>query len=583
MTRDEAQKEYDKMRKQQESELNRAEKKYRDKNKTNPTSESQLKDYGYDSASWASKYSNFEKDIAKHNLYVNSDKKTIIAVYDRDSYVVEIEDSFDQYINKFFAVSEQTGTIPNKNIVSDVAKKAMSDLISNNDKYFNMSDKDRSSIYSALKTYCETKAQNAYQTSITNHPRTVVDTMPITEVDDGYLALLKARSDEINNIVEQAGDKKLDEWGKDNSYPGEAQASSWFDGEIARTVATQAKDYDKAERDYLTQMASGKKKLFLGKYKKRLGYTDIDDDETRQSNKTSGNNNGVKIHRSTMQVSDWSKTNVSFSGCDMVVSAEMKTTNGTRVSVTMGSTQTISYSIYRKLSPILCIGNVNAKDYVGGPRTIAGSIVFTVFNQHWGTELIDQWQRAEGLAANKKVLMDEIAPLDITISMANEYGVCSRLALYSVRLFSEGQVMSINDIYTENTYQYVALNIDYLADINSEIDTSTSATVTPPTVAKSIKPVKDGGKTVTQDFNSKTDDRIKPPSYQMQVDPSKFKTRKQTIAYLEGLKKQAEDGYKKLYNQGAMSAELYKEYMSKSQGSYAKTVDRINAYYEGTM
>lgn len=161
----------------------------------------------------------------------------------------------------------------------------------------------------------------------------------------------------------------------------------------------------------------------------------------------------------------WTKTNVSFSGCDMVVSANMRSSSGRTVSVVMGSVQTVSYSIYRKLSPINCIGNVNAKDYVGGPRTVAGSLVFTVFHQHWATDLLDKFYKAEGYAANRKVFMDEVAPIDLTISMANEFGVKSRLALYSVRLFSEGQVMSINDIYTENTYQYVALNVDYLANI----------------------------------------------------------------------------------------------------------------------
>ena len=163
----------------------------------------------------------------------------------------------------------------------------------------------------------------------------------------------------------------------------------------------------------------------------------------------------------------WTKTNVSFSGCDMVVSANMRSSSGRTVSVVMGSVQTVSYSIYRKLSPINCIGNVNAKDYVGGPRTVAGSLVFTVFHQHWATDLLDKFYKAEGYAANRKVFMDEVAPIDLTISMANEFGVKSRLALYSVRLFSEGQVMSINDIYTENTYQYVALNVDYLANIEA--------------------------------------------------------------------------------------------------------------------
>lgn len=166
----------------------------------------------------------------------------------------------------------------------------------------------------------------------------------------------------------------------------------------------------------------------------------------------------------------WTKTNVSFSGCDMVVSANMRSTDGHTVSVVIGSLQTVSYSIYRTFSPILNIGNINAKDFVGGPRIIAGSLIFTVMHQHWATELLDKFMAAEGYADSKKIIMDEMAPMDLTISMANEFGVESRLAIYGVHLFNEGQVMSINDIYTENTYQYVALNIDYLANIHTVKD-----------------------------------------------------------------------------------------------------------------
>jgi virion structural protein len=46
--------------------------------------------------------------------------------------------------------------------------------------------------------------------------------------------------------------------------------------------------------------------------------------------------------------------------------------------------------------------------------------------------------------------------------MANEYGDKSHLALYGVTFVNEGQVMSINDIYTENTFQFYAKDVDYL-------------------------------------------------------------------------------------------------------------------------
>lgn len=128
----------------------------------------------------------------------------------------------------------------------------------------------------------------------------------------------------------------------------------------------------------------------------------------------------------------------------------------------IGEIQTISYSIHMEKRPVRSIGNVNAKDYVMGPRTIAGSLVFAVFNKHFAKDIIADHNGyfKEGTA----FMVDELPPFNIVISMANEYGLRSKLVIYGVRLLNEGQVMSVNDVYTENTYQFVATDIEYLND-----------------------------------------------------------------------------------------------------------------------
>ena len=60
-------------------------------------------------------------------------------------------------------------------------------------------------------------------------------------------------------------------------------------------------------------------------------------------------------------------------------------------------------------------------------------------------------------------MADEIPALDLTISFANEYGRMSSMRIFGVKLLNEGQVMSINDLYTENTYQFVALGMEPLS------------------------------------------------------------------------------------------------------------------------
>lgn len=144
----------------------------------------------------------------------------------------------------------------------------------------------------------------------------------------------------------------------------------------------------------------------------------------------------------------------------MAVTITIKTEAGT-ISQYLGSLQTISVSTSQNKVPVRCLGDINAKDYVDGPRTIAGSLVFAVFDQHWTTELREKLNDM-GVYQNKHTIADELPPFDVTINFENEYGYGSYMAIKGIRLMNEGQTMSINDIYTENTYQYVAMDIDYM-------------------------------------------------------------------------------------------------------------------------
>ena len=155
----------------------------------------------------------------------------------------------------------------------------------------------------------------------------------------------------------------------------------------------------------------------------------------------------------------------SYSGCDIVVTASLPLINGQAVSkyYTLGSIQTLSISTHQDKRPVRSLGIINAKDYVMGPRTIAGSMVFAVFNKHFATEIMKDLGRTQ----TSVILPDEIPALDITISFANEYGKKSRMAIYGVKIINEGQVMSINDLYTENTYQFVALGLEPLSSADS--------------------------------------------------------------------------------------------------------------------
>lgn len=160
----------------------------------------------------------------------------------------------------------------------------------------------------------------------------------------------------------------------------------------------------------------------------------------------------------------------SYAGVDIVVTARINnlsnTTNNLKEKVyTLGSLQTLSISTHQEKRAVRVIGSVNSLDYVMGQRTVAGSLVFAVFDKHFATEMFNDLKEATGKTFK---MVDELPGLDLTITFANEYGKKSRMAIYGVKIINEGQVMSINDLFTENTYQFVATSLDYLkTDISS--------------------------------------------------------------------------------------------------------------------
>lgn len=154
----------------------------------------------------------------------------------------------------------------------------------------------------------------------------------------------------------------------------------------------------------------------------------------------------------------------SYSGCDIVVTARLNVITGANKNMTekvysLGSLQTLSVSTHQDKRPVRVIGSANALDYTLGQRTIAGSLVFAVFDQHFATEMFKDLKASTG---KEFFLPDELPALDITVTFANEYGRTSRMAIYGLRIINEGQVMSINDLYTENTYQFVATAMEPL-------------------------------------------------------------------------------------------------------------------------
>jgi len=153
------------------------------------------------------------------------------------------------------------------------------------------------------------------------------------------------------------------------------------------------------------------------------------------------------------------ESNSSYSGSDCVPIADV---NGHLI--VLGSVETFSYSVMREKAPVRTLGRSYPKGYTGGPRTIAGSMVFVVFDRHPLYTIISELKNEPRNQSDRYTspIADQIPPIDMTLWFSNEYSHKSILRLYGVEFFQEGQVHSVNDIYSENTMQYYARDMDVL-------------------------------------------------------------------------------------------------------------------------
>jgi len=136
--------------------------------------------------------------------------------------------------------------------------------------------------------------------------------------------------------------------------------------------------------------------------------------------------------------------------------------------IELAELQTISYSIHRENTPVRVLGHVNPRGFIKGPRTIAGSLVFTVFNEY-AFYRIKQFKRKLAILGYSP-LADMLPPFDVVLSFFNEYGLYGKMKVYGLTIVDEGQTMSIDDLITEQTYTYMARGIQPLLQYDPQDD-----------------------------------------------------------------------------------------------------------------
>ncbi|MBQ1769671.1 MAG: hypothetical protein IIZ99_03090 [Turicibacter sp.] len=162
---------------------------------------------------------------------------------------------------------------------------------------------------------------------------------------------------------------------------------------------------------------------------------------------------------STVAMSSYAPTFYrSFSGTDALVFIILPQTEP----ILLGSLSTISYSMYRDKKPVSVIGKVNVGGFTRGTRIYAGTMIFTLLNQHWVNEVKENvgW-----LNLINRLKTDELPLFDLMIVCANEYGAAMQMFIYGVDLTEEGQVLSIEDLFIENTFNFVARDVSNFSHI----------------------------------------------------------------------------------------------------------------------
>lgn len=134
---------------------------------------------------------------------------------------------------------------------------------------------------------------------------------------------------------------------------------------------------------------------------------------------------------------------------------------------TFGELQTISISSTRSVSPVRVLGAANPIAHTRGGRTFAGSMVFTVINRTVFNDLYRPDVAESMVNASTSLFIDQLPPFSILITASNELGGMSYQLINGITLMNYGTAYSIDDLYTEETYTYVATDVTPMLPIDS--------------------------------------------------------------------------------------------------------------------
>ena len=155
----------------------------------------------------------------------------------------------------------------------------------------------------------------------------------------------------------------------------------------------------------------------------------------------------------------------SFSGSDCNVFA--KTYGNSPIH--LDSVSTVSVSIYEAKAPVRRLGYASPVGFTGNIRTVAGSIICVLRDNHPLSELMGYPNRHKKHRDDEDEVFNSsnfnsgaLFPFDLMLMYKNEVGDALGFSIYNVEIISEGIVTSTNDMITEVVLQFQATHIDQI-------------------------------------------------------------------------------------------------------------------------
>jgi len=125
--------------------------------------------------------------------------------------------------------------------------------------------------------------------------------------------------------------------------------------------------------------------------------------------------------------------------------------------------QTISISSTRSVSPIRVFGRSSPIGYTRGARTFAGSLVFATIRRDPFLDVADSSIAESLVNSTTSLIADQLPPFSIVITAVNETGTAATQIIHGITITNYGTTYSIDDLYTETTYTYVATDVQVLS------------------------------------------------------------------------------------------------------------------------